>query len=138
MKIKSIKYLKGYELHVTFENEHIRDIDFEPFLRLHKDHPMMNPYLEIANFKKYKNKKYCISWKNDMDFSADSLYNSDWSEEYIKKIMEDNLNFAIEQGFLQVKNKKSKKYLVAFIDILGFSKMIDDYYKCESRVEFVI
>ena len=64
-----------------------------------------------------------------MDFSAESLYNSDWSEEYVQKVIEDNLKFAIEQGFLQGKNKKSKKYLVAFIDILGFSKMIDDYYK---------
>ena len=48
MRIKFINYLKGYELRFTFENGHIRDIDFEPFLRLHIDHPMINPYLVLV------------------------------------------------------------------------------------------
>lgn len=38
------------------------------------------------------------------------------------------MQFALEQGFVSEMNKPFQKYIVAFIDILGFSKMIDDYY----------
>lgn len=95
MKIQKIEHLKNLELRFIFENGHIRDIDFEPFLRLHIDHPAMNPYLEIKEFKKFKNDKFCVSWKNDMDFSAESLYNDNWSETQIQKNQKEISNSSV-------------------------------------------
>jgi len=110
MKIKTIEYLKKYELRFVFQNGHVRDIDFEPFLMINSEHPMINPYLNIEEFKKFRNEKYCVSCNNDIDFSANSLYENNWSEEQILKIKNSNMKFAIEKGFVKRKDKPFKKH----------------------------
>jgi hypothetical protein len=100
MKIKNAEYLKKYIIRFEFDNGYVREIDFEPFLRVHKNHKAMGQYLDIEKFKQFKNEKYCISWANDMDFHVQSLFSSDWSEEQVKKNREKLIENAIKVGLI--------------------------------------
>lgn len=69
-EIIEVEVLEDYQLKLTFDNEEIKIKD-------------MKPYLDKGIFKKLKDKKVfnnvkikygTVSWENDIDMCADSLY----------------------------------------------------------------
>ncbi len=111
MKIKRAEYVKDYIIRFIFDDGYVREVDFEPFLKLHADHEAMGQYLNIEKFKKFKNRKYCISWANDIDFSAESLYSNDWSEKQVKKNRENLLKYAKKVGIIKDNCNRQLKLL---------------------------
>lgn len=99
-KIKEVKHLKKFQLEITFNDGFVRQIDFKPFLAEYKDHPMIKPYANIKAFKNFKNQQHYISWNEEMDFSAESLYQSDWSATQIKQNREKIMKYARDNGLI--------------------------------------
>ena len=103
MNIKHIKYLTDWVLSVEFTDGKQREIDFKPFLDLHKKHPMMRPYLNLKRFKEFEFHTSHITWNEEMDFSAESLYKSDWTEDGVKQSRLKLLRYALSTGIIDQK-----------------------------------
>ena len=75
MKVKKVKYNKGYLLEVYFQNGTVRQVNLKNFL-LSAINPMTTKYRRIKLFKTVIVKNGHLSWGNsEMDLSAESLYN---------------------------------------------------------------
>lgn len=80
--LKNAKYISNYIVRFTFDKKRVKEIDFEPFLLFMKDHPMIAPYLDLKKFRNFCWDASTIEWNDfEMCFSAESLYNDDWSAE---------------------------------------------------------
>lgn len=52
LEIRKADYLSGYRLRLVFNDEAIRVVDFEPFLR-HARNPLIREYLDLSLFKDF-------------------------------------------------------------------------------------
>ena len=70
--VKSVKYVSGYKLLLTFEDGSVRVADLEP----HLDGEVFEPLREISYFKaaRLNTELDTIVWENGADMSPDFLY----------------------------------------------------------------
>ncbi len=70
--VKEVKYLREYELELTFEDDSVRLVD----LRSHLEGEMFEPLKQMSNFRSvYLNADLdTIVWANGADMSPDFLY----------------------------------------------------------------
>jgi len=73
-RITKVKYMGGYKLKITFENNTTTTINFEPYL---KQNPLYKPYLNIKKFLTfYIEDNGALHWKgNNLDFHYTQLLN---------------------------------------------------------------
>ncbi len=68
-------YAGNYRLSIEFSDGHVREVDFEPFLR-RSAHPKISKYLDPGLFKQYRIIDGQLDWNNyDLCFSIEDLYN---------------------------------------------------------------
>ncbi|MBA4380673.1 MAG: DUF2442 domain-containing protein [Anaerolinea sp.] len=71
VRIRSVKPLKGFTVHITFEDGCEKDIDLEPYLH----GPVFEPVLKDPNtFRAMKIVGNTIAWDNGADIDPDVLY----------------------------------------------------------------
>ena len=70
--VKKVKYLDNYRLKLTFEDSHVKVIDFEDRLKNAKN--MFLALKKIDYFKKVKCDGTTIIWPNGLDLCPDVLY----------------------------------------------------------------
>ncbi len=70
--VKSVEYVSGYKLWLTFEDGSVRMADLEP----HLDGEVFEPLREINHFKavSVNSELDTIVWDNGADMSPDFLY----------------------------------------------------------------
>ncbi len=75
MDIKKAKYLKDYQIEVTFEDGVFKVADFGPFIHAAKN-PMITQFKDLKLFKKFRVKQGDLVWLKDeeMDFDGDDIY----------------------------------------------------------------
>jgi len=69
-KINNLGILDNYQLSVTFENGEKKIFNVNPYL----DKGIFKELMNKDYFKQVKNEGYFISWPNEQDLSADTLY----------------------------------------------------------------
>ena len=71
--IKKVKYVKGYLLEITFDDNTIKIIDLKPFIG---GKGIFKPLQDIDYFKKVKKDTFSntICWDNGADICPDVLY----------------------------------------------------------------
>lgn len=75
LKIKSAKYIKNYELMITFQDGKEVNIDFYDFLKT-STNPQISEYLRLEKFKNFKIKDHDLQWGDfDLLFPIEDLYN---------------------------------------------------------------
>jgi len=75
MRITDAKYLKDYELEVTFFDGQKKRVDLKNFI-LSSVNPDVVPYQDLSRFKKVKVTYGSLNWGNhQIDISGESLYN---------------------------------------------------------------
>jgi len=68
-------YAGGYRLSIEFSDGHVREVDFEPFLR-RSAHPEISKYLDPGLFKQYRIIDGQLDWNDyDLCFPLEDLYN---------------------------------------------------------------
>ena len=70
LKIQKIQVEKEFFLVVEFDDGNVRRINMKPFLNKGIFQQLKDP----AYFQLVKNNGYFISWPNDQELSADTLY----------------------------------------------------------------
>lgn len=70
LKIKRLKILADHKLSVVFENGEMKTFNLTPYLEKGVFQELKNPNY----FAQVKNGGYFISWPNDQDLSADTVY----------------------------------------------------------------
>lgn len=75
LKIKSAKYIKHYELLITFQDGKEVNVDFYDFLKT-STNPQIKEYLLLEKFKAFKIKDNDLLWGDfDLLFPIEDLYN---------------------------------------------------------------
>jgi hypothetical protein len=75
LKIKSAKYIKNYELMITFQDGKEVNVDFYDFLKT-STNPQILEYLRLEKFKSFKIKDNDLQWGDfDLLFPIKDLYN---------------------------------------------------------------
>jgi len=74
MRVKSVKYIRDYILEILFENGKTKTVDLSIFLK-EAINPMTTKYRKLKFFKQVKVLRGYLSWNEEMDLSAESLYN---------------------------------------------------------------
>ncbi|KAF0133784.1 MAG: hypothetical protein FD145_1100 [Candidatus Saganbacteria bacterium] len=69
-KINNLTILDNYKLSVIFENGESKIFNMNPYL----DKGIFKELVNKEYFKQVKNEGYFISWPNEQDLSADTLY----------------------------------------------------------------
>ena len=69
-EIIEVEALKDYQLKLTFDNGEIKIKDMKPYL----DKGIFKKLKDINVFNNVKIKYGTVSWENDIDMCADSLY----------------------------------------------------------------
>jgi len=72
LKILKIEIEKEFYLIVEFNDGKVRKVNMKPFL----NKGIFNQLKDPAYFQLVKNNGYFISWPNDQELSADTLYYS--------------------------------------------------------------
>lgn len=70
--VKHAKYLEGYKIQLTFDNNEIKIVDLEK----HLSGEIFEPLKNLSYFKTFKLDEdlYTITWENGADISPDFLY----------------------------------------------------------------
>ncbi len=72
--IINAQYINGYKLKLTFSDQVVRVIDFEPFLT-QAHNPMTRRYLDLEEFKTFKVEYGDLIWNDyDLCFPVIDLY----------------------------------------------------------------
>lgn len=87
MRVVSVKWIKDYLLEVTFDNGKIRIANFRYFLFAARN-PMTTQFRDIKKFKKVKIDHGDLSWKDEMDFEADSIWEGEFLQMEITDLKE--------------------------------------------------
>ena len=87
MRVVSVKWIKDYLLKVTFNNGDIRIANFRYFLFAARN-PMTTQFRDIKKFKKVKIDHGDLSWKDEMDFEADSIWEGEFLQMEITDLKE--------------------------------------------------
>lgn len=72
MRIIAVRYIKDYQLEITFANKVTRTVDLKDFLQSAKN-PMTAAYRDLDLFRKVKVTHGHLSW-GEMDLSGETLY----------------------------------------------------------------
>ncbi|HZF40786.1 MAG TPA: DUF2442 domain-containing protein [Blastocatellia bacterium] len=83
VKVTSVEPLEGFKVRVTFQNDIVKEIDLEPFLRGPIFEPIRN---DVAVFRSVKVVGKTIGWDNGADIDPDVLYydlKPAWMEESV-------------------------------------------------------
>ena len=76
INIVSATQIGPYRLHLVFDDNAIRDVDFEPFLK-RSHHPDIRHYLEPALFSGYKVQHGDLVWGDyDLCFPVIDIYHN--------------------------------------------------------------
>ena len=78
MKVTAAKYIKDYTLEITFSDGSVKRVDLKKFITT-SPQPMTAQFSDKKKFKKFSVTFGHLSWGDDMDLSAESLYN--WTDE---------------------------------------------------------
>ena len=70
IKLTRATYLGDYKVELLFDDNVVRQIDFDAFLRNHP-HPQHNKYRRISNFKKFKIDRNNLVWGRNWDLEFD-------------------------------------------------------------------
>jgi len=81
MEIIKVKYLSDYKIEVEFNDKEKRIADFKDFL-FQEHSPMTTQFRDIERFKKVYIELGHLTWEDgQMDISAQSIYNNQFSQE---------------------------------------------------------
>jgi len=85
MRVTSVKYLKDYQIEVSFHNRVVKRFDLKEFL-FSEYNPMITKYRKIELFKKVYEERGFVYWNDgELSFGGDSLYNWDIAITVTKK-----------------------------------------------------
>jgi hypothetical protein len=74
LEIAEAKYVSGYKIRLTFNDETVRVMDFEPFLRKARN-PDLEQYRQIKRFKQFRLHYGDLLWGDyEMIFPIIDLY----------------------------------------------------------------
>jgi hypothetical protein len=73
IKVKDAKYINGYKIDITFNNEHSFIVDLEE--KMCNDHRAIFKELQdIDTFKNFTQNRWTIEWPNGADLAPEFLY----------------------------------------------------------------
>jgi hypothetical protein len=74
IEIVSVVYVNGYKLEITFNDDHVQVVDFEPFLRGSLN-PLIRKYLDPVQFQQFTVENGDLQWNDfDLCFPIADLY----------------------------------------------------------------
>ena len=74
MEIKTARYIKNYQIEITFTDGLKRVIDLGPFLKK-STHYLIRKYLDVQLFKQFRVETGTICWgDNDFDLNPVNIY----------------------------------------------------------------
>lgn len=118
--IKNAEYKSNYIIRFTFDKTQVKEVDFEPFLLLMKDHPMIAPYLNLNKFRNFSWDASTIEWNDfEMCFSAESLLQDDWSAEGVVKSRIETFRNAFSKAIIDLEQYVT--YFPTKHDKIGFT-----------------
>jgi hypothetical protein len=71
------EYRGGYRIHLTFNDNSEKTIDFHPWL----DGPVFEPLKDLAYFRKFFLDGGTVAWPNGADIAPETLYEQQGVEE---------------------------------------------------------